>query len=98
MAEAARFASWWQSLETRPIVTALMEKAEDIRHKQLNKTLKKIRPLSDDERDSLEAMTRSIVTKILSDPIQCLKSNGYDNRNYNEVISELFQLHTEKQE
>ncbi|MBI4180717.1 MAG: glutamyl-tRNA reductase, partial [Chloroflexi bacterium] len=68
--EVTKFISWWQALEVRPVVSALMEKAEEIRNDQLNKTLKKLPPLSDEERDNLEAMTKSIVTKILNDPIR----------------------------
>jgi len=64
-AEVDKFISWWQALEVKPIVNALMKKAEDIRRRQLNKTLSKLCNLSDEERDSLEAMTRSIATKIL---------------------------------
>ncbi len=88
------FMGWWQLLDVRPLVTALMSKAEDIRSAQLNKTLKKLPSLSDEQRESLEAMTRSIVTKILKDPIQYLKTNG--NGNHIEVIRDLFQLDNER--
>ncbi len=96
-AEVARFISGRQALGTRPVVSALMKKAEDIRRQQLNRTLKKLRPLSDEEQYSLEAMTKSIITKILQDPIQCLKKNT-NNDEYAEMISELFRLKIEKQE
>ncbi len=95
-AEVAKFASWWRTLEVRPIVSALMKKAEDIRCSQLNKTLKKLRPLSDEERESLDAMTKSIVTKILRHPIRYLKANENSNGDYTEVVSELFQLGGDK--
>jgi len=91
-AEMAEFTAWWRTLEVRPVVTALMKKAEDVRSAQLNKTLKKLRPLSDEERDNLAAMTKSIVTKILQDPIDYLKANANSNGNYMEMLSELFQL------
>ena len=96
-ADVARFVSGRRAFGTRPVVSALMKKAEDIRHQQLNRTLKKLRPLSDGEQDSLEAMTKSIITKILQDPIQCLKKNT-SNDEYAEMISELFRLKIEKQE
>ncbi len=96
--ELGKFVSWWRALEVRPIVSALVRKAEDIRRTQLNKTLKKLRPLSDAERDSLEAMTKSIVTKILKDPIYCVKANASNNRDYAEMVSELFQLNRQKPE
>lgn len=96
--EVSRFTSWWQSFEVRPLVSALMKKAEDIRSAQLKKTLKKLNHLSDEERDNLEAMTKSIVTKILKDPIYCLKENKGYNENYADMINELFQLDMDRQE
>ncbi len=96
-AEVGRFTSWWQALEVRPLVRALMRKGEDIRRTQLNKTLKKLPPLSDEEQECLEAMTKSIVTKILKEPIQHLKANANNETKYAEMISELFQLNREKQ-
>jgi glutamyl-tRNA reductase len=95
-AEVAKFVSWWQALEVRPIVSTLMKKAEDIRRTQLNKTLMKLHRLSDEERHSMEAMTKAIITKILKEPIQYLKANANSNRDYAEIVSELFQLNREK--
>ncbi len=93
-AEVAKFASWRQAFEVRPVVRALMRKADDVRRAQLNRTLKKLPPLSDEERYSLEAMTKSIVIKMLKNPIQYLKADGNDD--YAEIVKELFQLDTEK--
>jgi glutamyl-tRNA reductase len=63
----------------------------------MNRTLKKLPPLSQEEQDSLEAMTKSIITKILQDPIQCLKKNT-SNGEYAEMVRELFRLKIEKPE
>ncbi|MHB8086335.1 MAG: glutamyl-tRNA reductase, partial [Dehalococcoidia bacterium] len=60
----------------------------------LGKTLKKLRPLSAEEQESLESMTKSIVNKILKDPIQYLKTDG--DGEHARLVSELFQLDTEK--
>jgi glutamyl-tRNA reductase len=96
--ETTRFFDWWQTLKNRPVVTSLMSKAEEIRRSNLEKTVKKLRPLSDEEMENLEAMTRSIVTKILHDPIQCLKKSGEDNGDYAAVVSEIFRLNREEKE
>jgi glutamyl-tRNA reductase len=96
--EVDKFTTWWQALEVRPVVSALMNKAEDIRQGQLDLTLKKLRKLSDEERESLEAMTKAIVTKMLSDPIQYLKKTGYGRKDYTQIVNELFQLNVEKPE
>lgn len=96
--EVSKFISWWQALRVRPVVNALISKAEEIRSTQLEKTLKKLRSLSNEEQESLEAMTKSIVTKILNDPIQCLKLGADCNGNYARMITEIFRLDKEKQE
>jgi glutamyl-tRNA reductase len=91
--EAADFTSWWHTLEIRPILKALMSKAETVRLTHLNKTIKKLRPLSDEEMESIAAMTKAIVTKLLCDPIDCLKNgNGNGNGDYAALVSELFRL------
>ncbi len=92
--EVDKLASWWHDLKIRPIVGALMSRAEEIRLAQLSKTLKKLPPLSDEQRESLEAMTKSIVTRILKDPIQYLKTNG--NSHHAEMVKELFNLNAER--
>jgi glutamyl-tRNA reductase len=91
-AEMTKFTSWWQDFKIRPVVSAMMDKAEKIRRSQLDRTVKKLPPLSDRELYSLEMMTRAIVTKILKDPIRVLKNNRYHDQNYTETVKELFQL------
>ena len=94
--ETSKFVEWWKTLRYRPVVTSLMGKAESIRRQHLDKTLRKLRPLSAEEIEDLESMTKAIVTKILHDPIECLKGAG-DDANYAEVVSEIFQLDTREQ-
>ncbi len=94
MDEVDKLASWWQDYEIRPLIGALMSRAEEIRSAQLNKTLKKLPPLSDEQRENLEAMTKSIVTRLLKDPVQYLKTNG--NSHHAEMVKELFNLNAER--
>ncbi|MFC1913431.1 glutamyl-tRNA reductase [Chloroflexota bacterium] len=95
-AEIAKFAQWRQAFETQPVLSALMKKAEEIRQAQLKRTLKKLRPLSYEERDSLEAMSKSITIKILQEPIERLKEGADNGENYAEMVSELFRLDMEE--
>ncbi len=97
-AELKEFFAWWQDLEVRPVVAALMKKAEDIRSSHLKRTLKKLPPLSEEQQYSLEMMTRAIVNKILKSPINSLKANGHHNLDYSEMVRELFQLDMGKSE
>ena len=93
--ETERFISRWRAYEVKPIITALVTKAENVRQAQFSKTLKKLPGLSDEERASLEAMTKSIVQKILHEPIQCLKKNTHKKEDYTQVVNELFHLEKE---
>lgn len=97
-AEVKRFTRWWQAIEVKPVISSLVKKAEDIRQAQLDMTLKKLRRLSAEEQESLEAMTKAIVQKILHDPIECLKNNAHRRDNYITLVNELFQLDKDKPE
>ena len=94
-AELAKFASWWQDFKVRPLIRAMMSKAEGIRRSHLDRTVKKLPPLTEEERYSLEMLTKAIVAKILKDPIHNLKVNSHSNRDYAEMVIELFQLNVE---
>ena len=94
-AEVTRFMSWWNSLEVKPVITALTNKAENIRRDRLNKTLSKLDSLSEEDRTKIEAMTKSIVRRVLHDPILYLK-NSNDGNQYTQVVRKLFKLSEEK--
>ena len=94
--EVERFIFRWLAYEVKPTITTLVTKAESIRQAQFSKTLKKLPGLSDKEQASLETMTKSIVQKILHEPIQCLKRNTHKKRDYIQVINELFHLDKER--
>jgi glutamyl-tRNA reductase len=93
--EVEKFASWWREYKVRPLIRAITGKAEKVRHAQLERTLKKLPDISDEERYSLDMMTRAIVTKIIKDPIQYLKTNGHKEREYEDIVKELFHLDSE---
>lgn len=93
-AELDKLVAWWEALEIRPAVSALMEKAEAVRTAQLNKTLKKLPALSQEEKDYLEAMTKSIVVKILKDPIEYLEHANGNREDSVELVRQIFQLET----
>jgi len=94
-AEVTRFMSKWNSQEVKPVITALMDKAENIRRDRLNKTLSKLDNLSEEDRAKIEAMTKSIVSRMLHDPVLYLKNNK-DGNQYAQTIRKLFKLSEEK--
>ncbi len=90
--ELERFKEFYETLNIRPIIRSLTQKAERIRACQLDATLKNINTnLSDDEVYKIDAMTRAIVNRILQEPIFSLKENSC-NPAYTDVAVELFKI------
>jgi glutamyl-tRNA reductase len=89
--EVAKFMEWWHALEVVPTIIALRGKAEDIRQREVNENLGKMPELSEEEQARIDALTRSIVGKILHNPTVGLKDRSRGQR-YQLAIEELFAL------
>ena len=90
--ELADFLAWWRSLDVVPVISALRERAEDIRRSELERTLRKLPGIDDTTRKRIEAMTAAIVKKMLDRPIARLK-DGADKGLYMEALEDLFDIH-----
>lgn len=64
----AGFAEWRSGLVAAPAIRGLREQAEEIRRLELERTAGAWDSLSDTDRERLEALTKSIVNKILHEP------------------------------
>jgi glutamyl-tRNA reductase len=74
--EVGRFLAWIDSLEQVPTIAALRQKLDDIRARELQKSLSGgLRDLSEKQREALEDMTVAIINKILHGPISLLKKS-----------------------
>tara|TARA_B100001971_G_scaffold54141_1_gene49252 strand:- start:9952 stop:11160 length:1209 start_codon:yes stop_codon:yes gene_type:complete len=71
--ELARFGRWWDSLDSEAMVRSMRMRAEDIRQQEIERALRHLMSSSDGDRDVMEAMTRSIVNRLLHDPTMFLK-------------------------
>jgi glutamyl-tRNA reductase len=93
-AEVMKFVRWYQSLEMTPTIVSLREKFEEIRKKELEKTLSLHPDLSDKEKQSLEALTSAIINKILHHPLTLLKQKDEEAMAdlYLDALRTLFQL------
>ncbi len=73
LAEVESFWRWFSQLEVVPTIVALRDKAERIRRAELDRVLSLLGPLTDEQRAALEAMSSSMMNKILHTPITQLK-------------------------
>ena len=89
--EVVTFREWWRSLDVVPIIAALRERAEAIRRRELDRTIKRLPQLDDEARQRIEAMTMAIVKKMLDRPIARLK-DGVDTGLYMEALQDLFEV------
>jgi len=72
--EVKDFLSWLNTLDLVPTIVSLRDRAEQIRSQEINKALAMLKTsLSDKERQTIEAMSKAIVNKMLHDPINQLK-------------------------
>lgn len=90
--EVAAFTGWWNRRDVIPTVAALHNRAEAIRQAELEKTLARLRHLSGDDLQRIEAMTHAMMKKLLHAPLMRLKAGGADT-GYIEAVRELFGLH-----
>lgn len=91
--EVLKMEKWLSELAFNPTIRRLAKWAEDIRVRELEKTLKKLKNLSKEEREALEILTKSLVQKLLQPPILFLKSGYHDEGRYAVgLIREIYRL------
>ena len=77
--EVQSFIRWVGSLEQVPTITALRQRFDEIRRRELEKSLGGgLKELTAQQRGSLEDMTTAMINKMLHEPISQLKSNSED--------------------
>ncbi|MDO8690378.1 MAG: hypothetical protein Q7R39_10285 [Dehalococcoidia bacterium] len=92
--EASRFIRWARERRARSAINALKGRAEEIRRAELLRIESKLSHLSPEERAALEALTTSLVNKLINPSKKALKgaAEGGDVSDYLRAASELFDL------
>ncbi len=95
--EVQGFVRWIVSLEQVPTITALRQRFDEIRRKEIEKSLGGgLKDLSEAQRLALEDMTTAMINKLLHGPISQLKRNSQDEDDeaalYVAALKKLFDL------
>jgi glutamyl-tRNA reductase len=94
--EVQSFVRWIGSLEQVPTITALRQRFDDIRRRELERSLgTSLKGLSEPQRAALEDMTTAMINKMLHGPIAQLKSNNENDEEatlYIAALKKLFDL------
>jgi glutamyl-tRNA reductase len=98
--EVQNFTRWIDSLEQVPTITALRRRFEDIRRKEIERSLSGgLRDLSEQQKEALDNMTAAMINKMLHGPISRLKRNAADDDEegvlYIAALKRLFDLEKE---
>ncbi len=95
-----RFREWYDNMDVVPTIIALRSKIDNIAQSEINKTLRSLEHLSDDDCRAIRRMANAMTQKILHDPTVLLKGNGFhgDKSIYIDIARKLFKLddHTEE--
>ncbi len=92
--EVAAFLKWWGSLDALPTIRAIRQDAERIRRRELAKALDMLDSVSAQNRQVVEALTHSIVNKILHDPTASLRQGA--NKTQIRAARDLFRVEEEE--
>src|SRR5215207_8205102 len=94
-AEVEQFAMEVTARQAAPLVAELHERAEAMRTKEVARFAGRLAELDDDERDTVEALTRAIVAKLLHGPSVRLRNDAGTPKGERNAaaVSDLFDLH-----
>jgi glutamyl-tRNA reductase len=92
--EVGKFLGRLRDVEVVPTIVSLRERLEGIRRGELDKALARLPDATEETRQVLEALSQSIVNKVLHAPIEKLRdsSRAGHGRRWIEVVSEIFGL------
>jgi glutamyl-tRNA reductase len=74
--EVPKFIAWQRTHALAPLLNALQQRAETIRSAELKRAASLLGDLDDRERAALETLTRSMIAKLLHDPVKALKEQA----------------------
>ena len=92
--ETTRFMKQWDTMDVVPVIAALREQGETMRRQELEKTLKRMPGLSEQDAERIEALTKSLIKKILHSPISVIRERK--DQEFLDVTRDLFALNGKK--
>ncbi|HEX6925993.1 MAG TPA: glutamyl-tRNA reductase [Longimicrobiaceae bacterium] len=79
-AASQEFWSWYTSLSVVPTIRELRERGESLRRAEVDRALRRLAHLSEPDRDAVEALTRSLMNKLLHAPTVRLRKAAGNGR------------------
>jgi len=92
--EVVHYNSWIKELEAVPTIVSLRAKAEGIVRQELEKSQGFLQKLSEDDREKVDNLVKSVVNKILHAPVAVMKeeSSEVTSKGIVDAVRQLFRL------
>lgn len=93
--EVGEFQAWYQSLNAKPVIKKLRQKADQIREKELQRALRRFEEkLSDKDAQVVQELSRRIINKMLHEPLTRLREQASLGNGdvYTSAVQHLFDL------
>jgi glutamyl-tRNA reductase len=87
--EVRRFQARRRGDQLAPLIRAIRRRGDAVLHAELERHARRLRELTPDEREAVEALARGIVAKLLHDPIVALKERSDAGRERAVLLAEL---------
>ena len=68
--------AWWRSQSVTTTIALLFQHADELRQRELNKTLRLIPDLTDEQKIRIEGLSNSITKKLLHTPVRTLRDGN----------------------
>jgi glutamyl-tRNA reductase len=96
--EVERFQARWQTMDVVPTIVSLQDHLETVRQAEIDRVRGRLGPLTPDQEQAIEALTRGIVNKIMHTPISTLKSAARESEATTvvDLVRRLFNLQDKK--
>ncbi len=99
-AQAREFSSWYASLEVVPVIRKMREQGEMLRKTELDRLLRGLQHLADDDLEKVEEFSRRLMNKLLHEPTARLRNemDHGEGPGMLEAVRFLYGLETERRE
>ncbi|MHB8110160.1 MAG: glutamyl-tRNA reductase [Syntrophorhabdaceae bacterium] len=94
--EAAKFSEWLEKIDINPLISHIMATADEIRTREVRRALGKMAQGNEDRASVVDAMTRSLMNKLLHPYLALLKEN--DDPAIFDTLKKLFQYEEDDEE
>ncbi|MBV8246252.1 MAG: glutamyl-tRNA reductase [Candidatus Eremiobacteraeota bacterium] len=95
-AYVAGFEDWYQGRAAIPVIASLTQKAERIRHREIQKLFARCPQLTERERTLIRGMSMTIISKLLHTAVTKIREKAVNNHaealSHARVLDELFEL------